>query len=176
MWTSVDILLTTYLCPHGYFCTHPLLSTQYVHQNLDFNLLLTSLKIWKFLWKGEMKKQHLFMQKNPFTLDLSQLLSFPQIIWSLQVCFRQHNYHFSKILSTWTFKRPPTYLAWTIVDIWLTTHPPHLVHVVCEWPQSLSKSPLFESWLVRFILTSEMDKNRDSYLIYPSVELEITHR
>ena len=40
----------------------------------------------------------------------------------------------SYILSTWTFKRPPTYLAWTIVDIWLTTHPPHLVHVVCEWP------------------------------------------
>ena len=37
------------------------------------------------------------------------------------------------ILSMWTFGRAPTYLAWTIVDIWLTTHPPHLVHVVCEW-------------------------------------------
>ena len=28
----------------------------------------------------------------------------------------------------------PTYLSWTIVDIWLTTYLPHLVHVVFEWP------------------------------------------
>ena len=40
----------------------------------------------------------------------------------------------SGILSTWTFELPPTYLTWTIVDIWSTTHPPNLVHVVCEWP------------------------------------------
>ena len=38
----------------------------------------------------------------------------------------------SGILSTWTFELPPTYLTWTIVDIWLTTHPPNLVHVVYE--------------------------------------------
>ena len=38
----------------------------------------------------------------------------------------------SGILSTWTFKLPPTYLTWTIVDIWPTTHPLNLVHVVCE--------------------------------------------
>ena len=36
------------------------------------------------------------------------------------------------ILSTWTFELPLTYLTWTIVDIWSTTHPPNLVHVVCE--------------------------------------------
>ena len=40
----------------------------------------------------------------------------------------------SGILSTWTFELPPTYLTWTIVDIWPTTHPPNLVHVVFEWP------------------------------------------
>ena len=38
----------------------------------------------------------------------------------------------SGILSTWTFELPPTYLTWTIVDIWPTTHPLNLVHVVCE--------------------------------------------
>ena len=42
--------------------------------------------------------------------------------------------HFG-ILSTWT-DYLPTYLTWTIVDIWLTTYLPHLVHVVCEWPLS----------------------------------------
>ena len=40
------------------------------------------------------------------------------------------------ILSTWTFMRPPTYPTWTNVDIWLTTHPPLLVHVVKVWPPS----------------------------------------
>ena len=39
--------------------------------------------------------------------------------------------------STWTFGWLPTYLTWTIVDIWLTTYLLHLVHVVCEWPLSL---------------------------------------
>ena len=43
----------------------------------------------------------------------------------------------SGILSTWTFELPPTYLTWTIVDIWPTTHPPNLVHVVFEWPHVL---------------------------------------
>ena len=42
--------------------------------------------------------------------------------------------NFFRILSTWTFTRPPTYLTWTIMDICPTTHPPHLVHVVFEWP------------------------------------------
>ena len=37
--------------------------------------------------------------------------------------------------STWTLDWLPTYLTWTIVDIWQTTYLPHLVHVVCERPQ-----------------------------------------
>ena len=37
--------------------------------------------------------------------------------------------------STWTFHRPPRYLWWKFMDIWLTTHPPLLVHVVIERPQ-----------------------------------------
>ena len=41
--------------------------------------------------------------------------------------------HFG-IWSTWTFDWLPTYLTWTVVDIWLTTYLPHLVHVVCERP------------------------------------------
>ena len=36
-------------------------------------------------------------------------------------------------LSTWTLDWPPTHLTWTNVDIWLTTYPTHLVHVVIEW-------------------------------------------
>ena len=39
-------------------------------------------------------------------------------------------------MSTWTFNWLPTYLTWTIVDIWLTTYLPHLVHIVCEQPLS----------------------------------------
>ena len=40
-----------------------------------------------------------------------------------------------KILSTWTFTKPPPSLAWTIMDIWLTPSPPPPVHVVIECPQ-----------------------------------------
>ena len=40
--------------------------------------------------------------------------------------------------STWTFDWLPTYLTWTIVDIWLTTYLPHHVHVVCEQPSTKS--------------------------------------
>ena len=43
-----------------------------------------------------------------------------------------------RLWSTWTFDWLPTYLTWTIVDIWLTTYLPHLVHVVCERPHILS--------------------------------------
>ena len=28
----------------------------------------------------------------------------------------------------------PTYLSWTIMDIWLTTYVPQLVYAVFEWP------------------------------------------
>ena len=41
-WTSMDISLTTYLCPRGNLWTHPLL--QYAPQ--IFNLLLSSLEIF----------------------------------------------------------------------------------------------------------------------------------
>ena len=37
-------------------------------------------------------------------------------------------------MSTWTLNKPPTHLTWTNVDIWLTTYPPLLVHVVIECP------------------------------------------
>ena len=38
-------------------------------------------------------------------------------------------------MSTWTLDEPPTHLTWTSVDIWLTTYPPFLVHVVIECPR-----------------------------------------
>ena len=45
------------------------------------------------------------------------------------------NIHFIKtcyFLLTLTFTRPPTYTTWTIMDIWPTTHAPHLIHGVYE--------------------------------------------
>ena len=41
---------------------------------------------------------------------------------------------FLSFWSTWTLEWLPTYLEWTIMDIWLTTYLPQLVHVVCERP------------------------------------------
>ena len=46
---------------------------------------------------------------------------------------------FPKILSMWTFLRPPPSLAWTIVDIWLPPSPPLHVHVVIEWPPTWTR-------------------------------------
>ena len=40
-------------------------------------------------------------------------------------------------MSTWTQDQPPTHLTWTNMDIWLTTYPPLLVHVVIECPLTL---------------------------------------
>ena len=40
-------------------------------------------------------------------------------------------------MSTWTLDEPPTHLTWTSVDIWLTTYPPLLVHVVIECPLTI---------------------------------------
>ena len=40
----------------------------------------------------------------------------------------------------------PTYLTWTIVDIWLTTYLPHLVHVVCEPKTEVRKSFSLVFW------------------------------
>ena len=37
-------------------------------------------------------------------------------------------------MSTWILDQPPTHLKWTNLDIWLTTYPPLLVHVVIECP------------------------------------------
>ena len=37
-------------------------------------------------------------------------------------------------MSKWTLDKPPTHLTWTDVDIWLTTYPSLLVHVVIECP------------------------------------------
>ena len=68
-----------------------------------------------------LKLNYLFFQKHCTTVES------PLNRHSIVACF-------SEILSTWTFKRPPTYLPWKIVDIWPPTHPPHLVHVVVEWP------------------------------------------
>ena len=36
--------------------------------------------------------------------------------------------------SMWTLDWLPTYLLWTIMDIWLTTYLPQLVYAVFEWP------------------------------------------
>ena len=110
-------------------------------QYLDFNLLLTSLEILSlYFGDGFRMCEYLVI-----TAIISHLLkiSFSDKKWKLElisaaefcqfcVWFFQFFLYFSDILSTWTFSRPPTYLAWTIVDIWLTTHPPHLVQMVCE--------------------------------------------
>ena len=68
-----------------------------------------------------LKLNYLFFQKHCTTVES------PLNRHSIVACF-------SEILSTWTFKKPPTYLPWKIVDIWPTTHPPHPVHVVFECP------------------------------------------
>ena len=72
-------------------------------------------------------------------LDLILAISFWQKNFLLPTIFGSLVLNLSGILSTWTFELPPTYLTWTIVDIWPTTHPPNLVHVVCEWPQNQMK-------------------------------------
>ena len=81
-------------------------------------------------WTKWDTKRQLYWRKQIFKKKFF-LIETGSWLWFLQFCLL----HFS-ILSMWTLKRPPTYLAWTIVDIWLTTHPPYLVHVVCEWPLS----------------------------------------
>ena len=71
-------------------------------------------------------------------------ISFPDKKWKLELLIHEfcqfclNNVIFSIFFLSFfqyfvnvrRFRRPPTYLVWRIVDIWLTTHPPHLVHVV----------------------------------------------
>ena len=45
-------------------------------------------------------------------------------------------------MSTWTLDEPPTHLTWTNMDIWLTTYPPLLVHVVIGCPLILTEKTL----------------------------------
>ena len=84
---------------------------QYVPQILYSNLLLSSqenLEILNFLKRQNTK--------------------------ATQIRISLHKEETQSTLSFKTFKRLPTYPAWTIVDIWPTTHPPNLVHGLCEWP------------------------------------------
>ena len=57
-----------------------------------------------FETKCVLKLNYLFFQKHCTTVES------PLNRHSIVACF-------SEILSTWTFKRPPTYLLWKIVDI-----------------------------------------------------------
>ena len=43
----------------------------------------------------------------------------------------------------WTLNVKPTRLKWTNLDIWLTTYPPHLVHMVFEWPPKRTPMVLY---------------------------------
>ena len=54
--------------------------------------------------------------------------------------------------SMWTLLGLTTYLSWTIVDIWLTTYLPHLIHVVFEWPLERNGK-----WLFYFPFLSTVD-------------------
>ena len=64
-----------------------------------------------------------------------------------------------RLWSTWTFDWLPTYLTWTIVDIWLTTYLPHLVHVVCERPLMCRLISLVEQYFLLLITFCTLKKN-----------------
>ena len=135
-WTKMDISLTAYLCPRGHSWNHPLSSKSVLLTK--FELQLDRPNRVNFIVLGWLCK-HLLLTGLIFRISFSDKWKLELVIclssWFFHFCFLP----FSAILSTWTFRRPPTYLAWTIVDIWLTTQIPYLVHVVCEWPRMFSK-------------------------------------
>ena len=74
---------------------------------------------------------YLGLPTNPIILR-DKVAWWPQKISSSTICLS-----FFWFWSTWTFDCLPTYLKWTIVDIWLTTYLPHPVHEVFEQPPTL---------------------------------------
>jgi len=72
-------------------------------------------------------------------------------IWCL-VYVKKHEFLYSKffsdfkileeIMSTWTNAWPCMYLMWALVDISLTIYVCLSIHVVCEWPLTLSRKDL----------------------------------
>ena len=127
-WMSMDISMTTYLCPRGHSCTHLLKSIC----TLRFRLLMKVVILFVIYNRASKTCELPILMMLGSGPNLSNKFFTKNFL--LLAIFGSLVLYLSGILSTWTFELPPTYLTWTIVDIWPTTHPLNLVHVVCEWP------------------------------------------
>ena len=110
--------------------THPLFS-----QIIDIHLKLNWFEIW---WAKKINAYLLLFLIATENSNCGSFMNFDSFCWvhhSLNIVFHaRFRAGLVLFLSTWTFHRPPRYPWWTYMDIWLTTHPPPLVHVVIEWP------------------------------------------